>query len=97
VNTKSVTTGATNVNIKSHGYYSYRFQIRKNLDVTDIVVPGPTYVTIKSHEYYSHRFNIRKYLEVTDIVNIRDFKIFTCVGPVITISVTSKYLRMLNL
>ena len=66
--TDSVVTGATNVNIKSHGYYSYRFQIRKNLDVTNIVVPGPTYVAIKIHGYCSHRFNIGKYLEVTDIV-----------------------------
>ena len=47
--------------------------IRKYLDVTDIVVTEivvsfPTCVNIKRHGYCSHKSNIRNYLDVTDIV-----------------------------
>jgi hypothetical protein len=85
--------------------------IRKYLDVTNIVVTGPTYVAIKRHRYCSLRYNIRKYLDVTldqclqyswnlksnvcwaCDYNIREFTIFTYVGPVTTISVTFNIIK----
>ena len=42
--------------------------IRKQFEVTDIVVTSPTYVTIKRHGYCSHMSDICKYSEVTDII-----------------------------
>jgi hypothetical protein len=39
-----VVTGPTYVNIKSHGYFSDRFNIRKYLEFVDSVITGPTYV-----------------------------------------------------
>ena len=41
--------------------------IRKYLDVTDIVVTCPTYVNIRCHGYCSHMSNIHKYLDVTEL------------------------------
>jgi hypothetical protein len=39
-----VVTGRTNVTIKRHGYCSHSVEIRKYLEVTDIIVTSPTYV-----------------------------------------------------
>ena len=51
----------------SHGYCNHRFNIRKYLDVTDMVVTGPTYINIRCHGYCSQMSNIHKYLDVTEL------------------------------
>ena len=42
--------------------------MRKYLEVTDIVVTSPTYINIQKHRYCSRKSNIRKYIKVTDSV-----------------------------
>jgi hypothetical protein len=62
-----------------------------------MVVIGPPYVNIKSHGYCSDRFNIRNYLEFMDRLHYSCFLDIYTFFTVTTISVTSKYLRMLDL
>jgi hypothetical protein len=51
----------------SHEYCNHSNNIRKYLDVTDMVVTDPTYVNIRCHGYCSHMSNMHKYLDFTEL------------------------------